>query len=69
MLEVFDRQTRRKTAILQNAHSIKESKEINVLHYLEFSLPYNDPKNEYCQPFHYVRYNDGELYRIMDDGV
>lgn len=69
MLEVFDRKTRRKTAILQNAHSIKESKEINVLHYLEFSLPYNDPKNEYCQPFHYVRYNDGELYRIMDDGV
>lgn len=69
MLEVFDRQTRRKTAILQNAHSIKESKKINVLHYLEFSLPYNDPKNEYCQPFHYVRYNNGELYRIMDDGV
>lgn len=69
MLEVFDRKTRRKTAILQNAHSIKESKEINVLHYLEFSLPYNDSKNEYCQPFHYVRYNDGELYRIMDDGV
>ena len=32
MLEVFDRQTRRKTAILQNAHGIKESKEINVLH-------------------------------------
>ena len=69
MLEVFDRKTRQRTAILQNAHSIKESKEINVLHYLEFSLPYNDPKNEYCQPFHYVRYNDGELYRIMDDGV
>lgn len=69
MLEVFDRKTRRKTAILQNAHSIKETKPLNVLHYLEFSLPYNDPKNEYCQPFHYVRYNDGELYRIMDDGV
>lgn len=69
MLEVFDRKTRRKTAILQNAHSIKESKPINVLRYMEFSLPYNDPKNEYCQPFHYVRYNDGELYRIMDDGV
>lgn len=69
MLEVFDRKTRLRTAILQNAYGIKETKPLNVLHYLEFSLPYNDPKNEYCQPFHYVRHNNGELYRIMDDGV
>lgn len=69
MLEVFDRKTRNRTAILENAFGVNEQKKLNVLHYLSFSLPYDDPKNEYCQPFHYVRYNDGQLYRIMDDGV
>lgn len=69
MLEIFDRKTRNRTAILENAFGVNEQKKLNVLHYLSFSLPYDDPKNEYCQPFHYVRYNDGQLYRIMDDGV
>ncbi len=64
MLEIFDR-NRRKTAILQNAHGISEDRKINSLWYLNFSLPYNDPKNDFCQPFHYVRMNGGELYRIM----
>lgn len=64
MLEVFDR-NRRKTAILQNAHGISEDKKINSLWYLNFSIPYDDPKTDFCQPFHYVRMNGGELYRIM----
>lgn len=64
MVEVFDRD-RRRVAILENAYGVKEDQKINALWYLEFTLPENDPKNEYCKTFYYVRYNDGELYRIM----
>lgn len=64
MLEVFDR-NRQRVAILENAYVVKEDQKINALWYLEFALPENDPKNDYCKTFNYVRYNDGELYRIM----
>lgn len=64
MLEVYDKQ-RKKVAILQNALNIREELTINAVSYFYFSLPYNDAKNQYCQPFYYVRYNDGDMYRIM----
>ena len=64
MLEIFDK-SRKRIAIAENASGVEEERKINSLWYLTFSLPYNDAKNEYCQPFNYVRYNDGELYRIM----
>ena len=64
MLEVFDR-NRQRVAILENAYGVKEDQKINALWYLDFTLPENDPKNEHCKTFYYVRYNDGELYRIM----
>lgn len=64
MLEIFNRD-RRKVAIAEKAYNITEDRKINKLWYLKFSLPYSDPKNEYCSPFYYVRYNGGELYRIM----
>lgn len=64
MIEVFD-QERNRTAILDNAYDIQEDKKLNALCYFAFTLPYNDPKNEYCQPYHYVRHDGGELYRIM----
>lgn len=69
MIEVFDRVTRRRTAILENAHAISENKRINAVNYLNFSLPDQDPKNQYCQPFHYIRLNGGELYRIMPSAL
>lgn len=65
MLELFARPNRRRIAILQNAYGITEEQHLNKLGYLNFSLPYDDKKNDLCQPFAYVRYNDGELYRIM----
>lgn len=65
MIEVFDRITRRRTAILENAYAISENERINAVNYLNFSLPDQDQKNRYCQPFHYVRLDGGELYRIM----
>lgn len=64
MLEVYDKQ-RRLVGILQNAYNLSEELKINAVNYFSFSLPYNDPKNEYCQPYSYIRYNKGELYRIL----
>ena len=64
MIELFDRQFRR-TAVLEHAYSIREEQTINSVNYLTFTLPDIDPKNELCQPFHFVRYADGDLYRIM----
>lgn len=64
MLEIFDR-NRKRIAIAENAHNVTEDKKINSLWYLTFCLPVNDSKNDYCQPFYYVRWNGGELYRIM----
>lgn len=64
MIEVFDRE-RNRTAILDNAYGIQEDKKLNSLCYFTFTLPYNDPKNEYCKPYHYIRHDGSELYRIM----
>ena len=64
MLEIFDK-NRRRIAIAENAYDVSEDQKINALWYLYFSLPFDDSKNAYCQPFNYVRCDDGELYRIM----
>ena len=64
MIEIFDK-SRKKVAILENAYGVTEREEINSVASLTFSLPDTDEKNEYCQPFHFVRYDGGQLYRIM----
>lgn len=64
MLEIFDRD-RKRVAIAENACDISEDRWINAIWYLNFSLPCNDSKNQYCLPFHYARLDGGELYRIM----
>lgn len=68
MIEIFDNALRR-VAIAENAYDITEDQKINAIWYLSFSLPFDDPKNEYCKPFHYVRCDGGELYRIMPSSV
>ena len=68
MIEIFDR-SRKRVAIAENAHGISEQRRINSLWHLYFSLPYRDQKAAYCQPFHYVRHNGGELYRIMPEAL
>lgn len=66
MLNVYDL-ARRKTAVLQNAFNITETKELNQIYTLDFSMPATDEKAQYIQPFHYVRFGeDGELYRIIN---
>lgn len=66
MIEIFDK-TRRRVAIAENAYAISEAQRINAVWYFYFSLPYDDPKNQYCQPFYYVRHDGGEFYRIMPE--
>lgn len=65
MLNVYDLNLKR-TAVLQNAFDITETTELNTVYQLTFSLPNTDPKCAYCKKRHYVRYDDGELYRILD---
>lgn len=65
MLNVYDLETRRKSAVLQNAYNIIETHELNQIYSLSFTMPSNDEKVSYCQPRHFVRWgDDGELYRI-----
>lgn len=68
MIEVFD-QTRSRVAVLQNAFGVTEKRRINSVWELSFSLPSNDPKAAFCIPRNFVRWNDGELYRILDYDV
>lgn len=65
-LNIYNRANLQKTAVLENAWQITETKELNQIYHLEFSMPGNDPKVQYLQPFHFVRYGeDGQLYRII----
>ena len=70
MLEVYDRALK-KVAILEHALHLHEEVALNAVSYFYFSLPYNDSKVRYCQPFCYVRYNGGGLVtavvQILDD--
>ena len=65
MINVYDRNLR-KTAVLQNAFSVKETHILNGIYEFEFSMPLEDTKVEFCKPFNFVRWNDdGALYRII----
>lgn len=68
MFEVFDRNFR-KVAVLQNAYGRTVEEKLNGVGLLSFSLPPDDPKNAYCQPFAYVRDDEGVYYRILIDGI
>ena len=64
MLNLYDL-NRRKTAVLQNAFDITETHELNKIYSLSFKIPANDEKVKFCQAFHFARYGEGELYRII----
>lgn len=68
IIRVYD-QRMKKLAYLQNAYNINYELTLNELWYASFTLPADDPKNIYCQPFNYVEIFDGkeriELFRIM----
>ncbi|SKB36233.1 phage minor structural protein, N-terminal region [Acetoanaerobium noterae] len=68
LIRVYDRNMK-KLAYLDNAYAIGYQLTLNELWYANFSMPADDPKNIYCQPFNYVEiYDDNqrvELFRIM----
>lgn len=64
-LESYDMQ-RRRTAVLPNTYDIIETKPLNGIWQLEFKLPGGDEKARYLDARRLVRYQDGELYRIVD---
>jgi len=59
----------KKLAYLENARNIGYDLTLNELWYSNFTMPADDSKNIYCQPFNYVEIYDGreriELFRIM----
>ena len=68
MLEVFNHK-RERTAILQNAFNAKEEERLNEIGVLTFSMPENDSKNSFCEPYAFVRWNGGDFYRIIADST
>jgi phage minor structural protein len=66
MLSTYDRATRQKTAVLQNAMDTIETERLNNVSELTFTLPRNDTKNKHCGAFQLVRWEGGQLYRILD---
>ncbi len=67
MLEVFDKDGR-KRAILENAHDVQVTEEINAVAQLSFSLPEDDAKNAVCEPLSLVGDGQGRIYRIVTPG-
>ena len=67
MITVLDR-NRNPIAVLENVIEPGYTKAHNEIWSAHFTLPYNDPKRKYCQPFNYVEIKDeGEyigLFRI-----
>ena len=68
IIRVYDRNMG-KLGYLQNAYNIGYGLTLNELWYASFTMPADDIKNQYCQPFHFVEIFDGkeriELFRIM----
>ncbi|TSB47120.1 phage tail spike protein [Alkalicoccobacillus porphyridii] len=68
MIKVYDRNMRL-LAHLKNAYSIGYETPLNEIWKASFSLPLDDPKNQYCKHFNYIELFDGEkrvdLFRIM----
>lgn len=70
--QIFDINMNR-LAYLENASSVGYELPLNELWTASFSLPADDPKNEHCEPNHYVEIYDGEtridLFRIIGEDL
>lgn len=70
--QIYDRDMHR-LAYLENAMSVSYTLELNSLWTASFSLPAEDPKNQYCQPLNFVELYDGveriDLFRIIGEDL
>lgn len=68
-VSIFDHNTGKRIAFLENAYKVGYQKTRNSLWSAKFTLPYADRKNEYCKPFNWVEIYDQEdyigLFRII----
>lgn len=61
-LAVFDHNTNKRLAFLENAYNIGYTMEQNALWTARFTLPLSDPKNKHCRYFNFVEIWDQEKY-------
>ncbi|MFB0972093.1 MAG: phage tail spike protein [Neofamilia sp.] len=70
MLIVYD-SNMKKLAYLENAYDVWYDLKLNELWTCGFTLPKDDKKNQYCEPYNYIELYDGdrriELFRIMQN--
>lgn len=70
MLIVYD-SNMKKLAYLENAYDVWYDLKLNELWTCGFTLPRDDKKNQYCEPYNYIELYDGdrriELFRIMQN--
>ena len=64
-LEVFGLDMRR-VAVLTTSLENHETEKLNGISTFSFKVPKNDTKTEYIKKRRFVRYDDGEAYRIID---
>lgn len=73
-LTVYDGHTMKRLAYLQNAYGITYTQNLNSLWTAEFSMPFSDGKNRYCESFNLIEIWDVDgggkdryvgLFRIM----
>ena len=70
--QIFDHNMKR-LAYLENAMQAGYTLETNTLWTASFSLPADDPKNQYCTSLNYVEIFDGDeridLFRIIGENL
>lgn len=68
-VSIFDNVTGKRLCFLENAYDVGYELNLNKLHTAKFSLPLDDPKNRFCQPYRWVEIWDGDdrvgLFRIL----
>ncbi len=68
-LSIYDRRSKERLCFLENAYNIGYELKLNTLWTAHFTLPSDDPKVEYCQPYNLVEIFDrGDyvgLFRIV----
>lgn len=65
LIEVLDGQ-RRRVAVLDNAFDISETEVLNGISEMSFSLPDGDEKARYLDYRMLIRFDGGQLYRVVD---
>ena len=61
-IAIYDNVTLDRLAFLENAYNVGYEMKLNAVWTATFTLPINDPKNKFCQPFRFVEIYDEYSY-------